>query len=100
MHRKMSSHLSRTCDLQREGSIIGKPLILTFLTGDSAIKYVELVMQKRLSLILLILIFALALFSAYYPPDDEALRQGSTLTDIYDQLLFGVTILFMISATI
>ena len=48
-------------------------------------------MQKRLSLVLLILICAPALFVAYYPPDDEALRQGSTLTDIYSQLLFGLT---------
>jgi len=52
---------------------------------------VELIMQKRLSLILLILIFTLALFPAYYPPDDDALRQSSMLTDIYNQLLFGVT---------
>ncbi len=48
-------------------------------------------MQKRLSLAILILIFTCALYPAYYPPDDEALRQNSTFTDIYSQLLFGVT---------
>jgi hypothetical protein len=48
-------------------------------------------MKKRLSLVLLILIFTLALFPAYYPPNDEAFRQISTLTDIYSQLLFGAT---------
>jgi len=48
-------------------------------------------MQKRLSLVLLILIFTPAVFLAYCPPDDEALRQSSTLTDICSQLLFGLT---------
>ncbi len=48
-------------------------------------------MQKRLSLALLILIFSCALFPAYYAPDDEALRQSPTLTDIYSQLVFGIT---------
>ncbi len=48
-------------------------------------------MQKRLSLVLLILICAPAFFVAYYPPDDEALRQSSTLADIYSQLLFGLS---------
>ncbi len=48
-------------------------------------------MQKRLSLVLLIFIFTPALFLAYYPSDDEALRQSSTLTDLYGQLLFGIT---------
>ncbi len=47
-------------------------------------------MQKRLSLAILILIFTCALYPAYYPPDDEALRQSSTFTDIYGQLLFGL----------
>ncbi len=48
-------------------------------------------MKKHLSLVLLILIFTLALFPAYYPTDDEAFRQSSTLADIYSQILFGVT---------
>jgi hypothetical protein len=50
-------------------------------------------MQKRLALFFLALIFVLALVPAYYPPDDEALRQNSSLYDIYSHL-FTVTALF------
>ncbi len=47
--------------------------------------------MKRLSLTLLLLIFAVALFPAFCPPDDEALRQGPGLNDIYSHVLFGLT---------
>ena len=43
-------------------------------------------MQKRLALFFLLLIFFLVLIPAYYPPDDEALRQNSSLCDIYTHL--------------
>ena len=42
--------------------------------------------KKRLALFFLALIFILTLVPAYYPPDDEALRQNSSLCDIYSQL--------------
>ncbi len=47
-------------------------------------------MQKPLSFALLIFVFASALFPAYYSPDDEALRQGPTFNDVYQQVHFGV----------
>lgn len=42
-------------------------------------------MQKRFALLFIVLIFVLALVPAYYPPNDEALRQNSPLCDIYSQ---------------
>jgi hypothetical protein len=42
--------------------------------------------KKRLALFFLALIFILTLVPAYYPPDDEALQQNSSLCDIYSQL--------------
>ncbi len=42
-------------------------------------------MQKRLVLLFIALLFILALVPAYYAPDDEALRQSSSLCDICSQ---------------
>jgi len=49
----------------------------------------ELVMQKRFALFSLALIFIVTLIPAYYPPDDEALRQNSSFYDIYNQLFIS-----------
>jgi hypothetical protein len=46
-------------------------------------------MQKRLALILIALIVVLTFVPAYYPPDDEALRQTTSLNDVHG-LLFTV----------
>ena len=47
-------------------------------------------MQKRLALIIFTLIVAHTLVPAYYSPADEALRQITSLSDVYTQL-FTVT---------
>jgi hypothetical protein len=47
-------------------------------------------MHKRLVLLVITLIVVLALIPAHYPPDDEALRQPTSLSDLSPQL-FTVT---------
>ncbi len=42
-------------------------------------------MHKRLALLFIALIFFLTLVPAYYPPDDEALRQNPSLSDVIIQ---------------
>ncbi len=42
-------------------------------------------MQRYVALFIVVLITALTLVPAYYPPDDEALRQNTSLSDVYCQ---------------
>jgi len=41
--------------------------------------------KKHFAFLFLVLIFVLTLVPAYYPPDDEALRQNSPLCDVYSR---------------
>jgi hypothetical protein len=50
-------------------------------------------MQKRLVLLVITLIVVLALVPAYFPPDDEALRQTTSFSDLSTQF-FTVTGVF------
>jgi hypothetical protein len=44
------------------------------------------IMQKRIALFFVAVLFLLALVPAYYPVDDEALRKDSPFCNAYDQL--------------
>ena len=43
-------------------------------------------MQKQLALLVIALIIVVTLIPAYYPPDDEALRQTTPFSDVSAQL--------------
>lgn len=43
-------------------------------------------MQKNFALLLIAFIVFFEFVPAYYAPDDEALRQNSSLSDVYSQL--------------